>query len=83
MGLRCARHDRLYRDDRVQPAVIEDWEIWACANKLIELHGDDAPIHAAMRADALFEQGDQEGARVFRLIVHRVNEMKRGPTSIQ
>ena len=31
------------------------------ANELIEQHGEDAPIHAAMRADELMGAGDMEG----------------------
>jgi len=30
-------------------AMIPDWELWACANKMIEQHGDGTVTHAAMR----------------------------------
>ena len=59
--------------------MIQEWEIWACANHYIKLHGDDAAIVAAMRADELMDQGDLEGARVFRRIVNAVNELSKDP----
>ena len=55
--------------------VLSEWELWACANEAIRQDGLDAPIHAAMRADELFEQGDDAGAVTWRLIVHRINEL--------
>ena len=37
-----------------------------CANVLIKHHGQDAPIEAAMRADAMLEKGDLEGYAVWK-----------------
>ncbi len=62
-----------------QMAVLSDWELWACANEYIRQHGFDAPIHAAMRADELLENGDYDGARNWRLIVHRINQLITQP----
>ena len=56
-------------------AMISEWELWSCAEEMIRQHGFDAPIFAAMRADALLERGDQAGAATWRLIVHRANEL--------
>ena len=44
-------------------------EIYSVANTYIREHGEDAVIHAAMRADALFDEGDLKGQRVW-LRVH-------------
>ena len=52
--------------------MITDWELWACANKLIEMHGEGAALHAQLRADVLAEDGEEEGARTWRLIMQRV-----------
>jgi len=60
--------------------MLSDWELWACAGKLIELHGADAAIHAAMRADALMEEGDDAGAATFRRIVDRINRLQASPS---
>ena len=37
-----------------------DLDIYRAANELIQQHGEDAPIHAAMRADAMLEAGDRD-----------------------
>ena len=58
---------------------LSEWELWACANEMIRRHGNDADIHAAMKADQLFEESDDTGAGVWRLIVHRVNGLLEGP----
>ncbi len=36
---------------------MSDLDIYRAANELIKQHGDDAAIHAAMRADELMEAG--------------------------
>jgi len=38
--------------------MIPDLDIYHTANVLVKQHGSDAPIHAAMRADAMFERAD-------------------------
>ena len=68
------------RVDRHRSDVISEWELWACANQAINEHGADAPIFAAMRADELFEQGDDDGARTWRLIVERINRLLSAPS---
>ena len=50
-------------------------DIYRSANELIEKHGEDAPIHAAMRADELMEAGDMEGVAVWKRIVKAVEEL--------
>ena len=37
--------------------MIPDLDIYRSANFLVKQHGQDAPIHAAMRADAMLERG--------------------------
>ena len=58
---------------------LSEWELWACANEMIRRHGNDAAIHAAIKADQLFEEGDDRGAGVWRLIVHRINGLLERP----
>ena len=41
--------------------MILDLDIFRSANVLVKQHGEDAPIHAAMRADAMLEAGDLDG----------------------
>jgi len=45
------------------------------ANLLVKQHGEDAPIHAAMRADAMLEKGDLEGYAVWKRIVKATEEL--------
>ena len=40
--------------------MIPDLDIWRSANLLVKRHGEDAPIHAAMRANAMLEKGDMD-----------------------
>ncbi len=37
--------------------------------------GQDAPIHAAMRADAMLEKGDLDGYAVWKQIIKAVGEL--------
>ncbi len=41
-----------------------DLDIYRSANVLIREHGEDAPIQAATRADAMFDKGDLDGYAV-------------------
>ena len=50
-------------------------DIYRTANELIQQHGDDAPIHAAMRADELLEAGDLDGLAVWKRILAAVDEL--------
>ncbi len=49
--------------------------VYRTANELIEQHGENAPIHAAMRADELMEAGDMEGEAVWIRIVKAIEEL--------
>ena len=39
--------------------MIPDLDIFRSASLLIKQHGQDAPIHAAMRADAMLDKGER------------------------
>jgi hypothetical protein len=60
--------------------VISDWELWACANEMIRQHGEDAGTFAAMRSDALLDEGDTDGARAWRLICGRIDQLLLAPS---
>ncbi len=60
--------------------MVAEFDIWGVAKIFVERHGTDAPIHAAMRADELLDQGDLDGAAVWRRIKAAIEEMqKRAP----
>ena len=52
-----------------------DTDIYASANELIKQHGEDAPIHAAMRADELLDAGDLDGLAVWKRILKALDEL--------
>ena len=56
---------------------ISDRELWACACKVIDMHGAGAELHAAMRADELLAGGDLDGQRVWKAILARIVEWRR------
>ena len=56
--------------------MILDLDIYRAANVLVKQHGQDAPIHAAMRADAMFEKGDLGGCAVWKRILRAVEELQ-------
>ncbi len=58
--------------------MTSDLDIYRSAQALIKQHGQDAPIHAAMRADAMLDKGDLDGAAVWRRILRAVEELQ-GP----
>ncbi len=56
--------------------MILDLDIYHAANLLVKQHGEDAPIEAAMRADAMLEAGDLGGSAVWRRILRAVGELQ-------
>lgn len=54
---------------------LTDWELWAVANETIRQDGADAPIFAAMRVDRLERNGYPDGARAWREIIRRINQL--------
>ncbi len=51
-------------------------DIYRSAKLLIDQHGAvEAEIHAAQRADALLEQGDMDGRRVWLRVLDAVKEL--------
>ena len=57
--------------------MIPNLDIYRRANVIIKQYGQDAPIHAAMRADATLEVGDLEGCAVWKRILRAVEELQR------
>ena len=55
--------------------MISDLDIYRSANVLIRQHGEDAPIEAAMRADAMLERGDLDEYAVWKRMVKAVDEL--------
>ncbi len=64
--------------------MIPDLDIYRSANLLVKQHGQDAPIHASMQADALLEAGDLDGYAVWKRIVKAVGDLlsKKRPAGV-
>ncbi len=56
--------------------MIEDREIWACANQLIRQHGDRASLVADQSAAQLPAAGEDEGADTFLRVADRIRSLE-------
>jgi len=56
---------------------VNDPDIWRAAKLVVDRHGEEAPIHAAQRADELMAIGDTEGWEVWKRISRAVDELLR------
>ncbi len=57
--------------------MILDLDIYRTAQLLVKQHGEDAPIHTGMRADAMLERGNLDGYAVWKRILRAVEELRR------
>ncbi len=57
-------------------AFIPNLDIYRSANLLVKRHGEDAPIEAAMRADAMLDKGDLDGYAAWKRILRAVGELQ-------
>ena len=55
--------------------MVPNIDIFRSAQVLVKQHGKDAPIEAAIRADAMLEKGDMDGCAVWKRIVKAVEEL--------
>ena len=55
--------------------IMLDLNIYRTANELIKQHGEDASIHAAMRADKMLEAGDMNGQAVWKCVLAAIDEL--------
>ncbi len=55
--------------------MIPDLDIYRTAKLLVDNHGAEAPIHAAMNADAMLAKGDMDGRAVWLRVVRAVGEL--------
>ena len=57
--------------------MIAEIDIYRSAKLLIDQHGDEASIEAAMRADEFLDQGNMDGQRVWMRIMQDIEELQR------
>ena len=58
--------------------MTEDIDSWRAAKVLVDRHGDEAPVHAAMPADELLADGNGDGQRIWMRIGRAIEELLRG-----
>ena len=56
--------------------MTHDFDINRAAKVIIKQYGEDAPIYAAMRADAMLEAGDLCGLATWKRILRAVEELQ-------
>ena len=61
--------------------MIPDLDIYCSPSLLVEHHGEDAPIEAAMRADAMLEVGDLDGLATWKRILRVIEELQKAGLS--
>ncbi len=59
----------------MEAMTVSDLDVFRSANVLAKRHGNEAPSHAAMRADAMLDKGDLDGHRVWLRILAAVTEL--------
>jgi hypothetical protein len=57
--------------------MVDDPDIFWAAKLLIDRHGEEAATFAAGRADELLEEGDLDGAAIWRRILAAIGELQR------
>ena len=60
-----------------------DLDIYRSANLLVKQHGEDAPIHAAMRADAMLEAGDLDGYAVWKRVLRAAEVLQSAELGLE
>ncbi len=55
--------------------MTSDLDIYRTAKLLVDNHGAEAPIHAAMNADAMLAKGDMGGRAMWLRVVWAVEEL--------
>ena len=61
----------------ITPAIVTaNLDIYRTANLLIQQHGEDAAIQAAMKADEMLEKGDLDGKAVWMQVVRAIEKLQ-------
>jgi hypothetical protein len=55
--------------------MIDEWGIWACAQQVMQQHGDRAPAHIAERVATLALAGDMAGVETWKRIADRLDQL--------
>ncbi|WP_066600115.1 DUF6961 family protein [Sphingobium cupriresistens] len=56
-------------------AQLTDWELWACAQRVIKEHGADAPEHVATMIARMVAAANEGGIVTWQAIAERVDQL--------
>lgn len=56
---------------------MQEIDIWRTAQILMDAHGEEAVIQAAMRADACLDQGNLEGISVWKRVMAAIQDLQK------
>ncbi len=63
--------------------MIGEADIWRSGAQIVDRYGEDAPLEAAMRADAMLEAGDLDGLAVWKRTKKAAEEwLREGPDGL-
>ena len=57
--------------------MIPEIDIWRVSNLMLKRYGDEADTESALRAEELAEQGDHNGAAVWRRVTDAIGQLAR------
>jgi len=63
--------------------MVDDRELWACALKVLDTHGVNAPQFVASRIGALALEGDQAGIEAWKAIAEKMDQIRAAQESAQ
>lgn len=55
---------------------MDSLDIYRTAKLMIDQHGAEAKIQAAMKQDAMLERGDLDGVAVWRMVIRAIDELQ-------
>jgi hypothetical protein len=55
--------------------VIPEIDIWRVAHLMLKRYGDEADIESAIRAEELAEEGNHNGATVWRRVIDAIGQL--------
>jgi len=56
--------------------VIPEIDIWRVAHLMLKRYGDEADIERALREEELAEEGDHNGAAVWRRVIDAIGQLE-------
>lgn len=55
--------------------MLTDWELWACANQVLQMQGENSPWYVADQIGALALDGDADGIATWQEIAKRLSQL--------